>query len=351
MDTILNFLPIFFASLFSSFLLIKGISFLFYKIWIIDNPKKYWYNRAPVPYSTWVIFFINLLILSPFFFEFSQKLLLILFFWFIITFMSFLDDMMDISPKIRLIIQIFIGFIIWLTSIKIWYVSNIFWWVINLETYFVDIFSFKLYIIPILFTIFWYVLIFNSLNWSDWIPWITSWISFISFFILASLWIILFNLDQSLLLKENALFIIKLCLILMWSLLVFWSFDVRTKVLMWDSWTMFLAFMLATLAIISWWKIATVCVVFWIYLIDAFYVISWRIYRWKSPLKKDFTHLHHRLLDLWLSKKTILSIIYFLSLFFWFLALFLQKEWKIWLFFIIAIVVIFMTKVISKFKN
>lgn len=346
-----NFLSIFLVSLVSSFFLIKGISFLFKKYSILDNPKKYGYNRRPVPYSMWIVFFINIFLLSFLFFDFSHKLLLILIFWFIITVISFLDDMIDISPKIRLFVQIIIWFVIWLTSIKIWYISNIFWWIINLETYFFNIFDLKIYIIPIIFTIFWYVLIFNSLNWSDWIPWITSWISFISFFIIFLLWIILFNLDDKVLLKENALFIMKLSLILMWSLAVFWSFDVKIKILMWDSWTMFLAFMLATLAIISWWKIATVCVVFGIYLIDAFYVILWRILRKKSPLRKDFTHLHHRLLDIWLSKNTILSIIYSLSFWFWILALFLQKEWKIWLFWIIFVVVVFMTKVINKFKN
>lgn len=42
---------------------------------------------------------------------------------------------------------------------------------------------------------------------------------------------------------------------------------------MWDSGTMFLGFMLATLAIISGWKIATVLAVFGIYAVDAIYVV------------------------------------------------------------------------------
>jgi len=75
--------------------------------------------------------------------------------------------MLNVSPKIRLCIQILIGAIIGITSIKIGYVSNIFGGVIDLETYFFEIYQFKIYIIPLLFTIAWYVFVFNALNWSD----------------------------------------------------------------------------------------------------------------------------------------------------------------------------------------
>ena len=123
---------------------------------------------------------------------------------------------------------------------------------------------------------------------------------------------------------------------------------------MWDSWTMFLWFMLATLAIIAGWKIATVLVVFWIYSVDAVYVLVKRLLHNKSPLSGDFTHLHHRLLDLWLQKKQVLYLIYSLSLFFWLTALFLDKTWKIIVFCVIIIVVVFINKIVEagiKSKN
>jgi len=113
-----------------------------------------------------------------------------------------------------------------------------------------------------------------------------------------------------------------------------------------DSWTMFLWFMLASLAIISGWKIATVLVVFWVYVVDAVYVIIRRIYNKKSPLSWDFTHLHHRLLDIWLSKKQVLIVIFSLSFIFWVTALFLDKTWKIIVFVIIIFVVIFINEII-----
>jgi UDP-GlcNAc:undecaprenyl-phosphate GlcNAc-1-phosphate transferase len=140
----------------------------------------------------------------------------------------------------------------------------------------------------------------------------------------------------------------KTCLILIWILLPFWRFDFSGKILMWDSWTMFLGFMLATLAIIAGWKIATVLVVFWIYSVDAVYVIIRRLWKKKNPLKWDFTHLHHRLLDIWLTKKEVLFSIYILSFLFWLTALFLDKTWKIIVFGIIVVIVIFINKIIEK---
>ena len=77
----------------------------------------------------------------------------------------------------------------------------------------------------------------------------------------------------------------KITLILLGILIPFWFFDMQEKILMGDSGTMFLGFMLATIAIISGGKIATVLVVFGIYAVDALYVVIRRIMRRKNPLK------------------------------------------------------------------
>jgi UDP-GlcNAc:undecaprenyl-phosphate GlcNAc-1-phosphate transferase len=344
---ILEYLLIFWISIISSLILILGFSKLFYKLKILDNPKKYWLKRKPIPYSMWVVFFISFFLISFFFIDYNYKLWLIWIFWFLITAISYIDDRANVSAKIRLIFQIIIWAIIWITSIKIWYISNIFWWIANLETHYIEIFNHTIYLIPLFFTILWYVFIFNTLNWTDWIQWNTSWLSIISFFILFLLWIILFNKDNTELLLKNAEFIMWISIILVWIIIPFWWFDVNEKILMWDSGTMFLWFMLATLAIIAWWKIATVLVVFWIYSVDAIYVIIKRLLNKKNPLEWDFTHLHHRLLDIWLSKNKVLALVYSLSFLFWLTALFLDKTWKIIVFLIIVVVVVFINKIVE----
>jgi len=342
-----------------SFLLSIALSFfiilitikLFYSLSILDNPKKYNKKRLPIPYSVWVVFFLVFFIVSYIFVEYNYKLWLIWVFWFFITSISFLDDLLNISPKIRLLFQIIVWLIIWITSIKIWYISNIFWGVINLETYFIEIYGLTIYLIPLLFTVVWYVFIFNAFNWSDWIKWNTSGISIISFLILFLLWVILFNSDNYEWWIENAQFIMNISVILVWTLIPFWYFDIKEKVLMWDSWTMFLGFMLATLAIISGGKIATVLVVFWIYAVDAIYVLILRLIKKRSIFSWDFTHIHHRLLKIWLKQKEVLLLIYSLSFFFWLTALFLDKAWKLIVFLIIVVIVVFINKIVETIKK
>ena len=347
----LELLITFLSSLFLSYSFIILFSRLFHKLDIVDNPKKYWKKRKPIPYSMWVLFFLVFIIVSYFMVEHSYKLYLLWFFWWIITAISFVDDRLNVSAKIRLVLQIAIWAVIWITSIKIGYVSNIFWGILNLETYHFEIFNQIVYIIPLIFTIIWYVFVFNAINWTDWIEWNTSGLWIISFFILFLLGIILFYRDDNNELLKNSVFIMQLSLILVWILIPFWYFDVREKILMWDSWTMFLWFMLASLAIISGWKIATVLVVFGIYTVDAIYVILRRIYNKKSPLSWDYTHLHHRLLNIWLTRFQVLGIIYSLSFFFWVTALFLDRTWKIITFVIIIFVVIFINEIVFMMKN
>ena len=338
---------IFATSFIVSLLFILLFIKLFYKFWILDNPAKYKLKRKPIPYSMGVVFFCVLFLVSFFTMEHTYKLILVWIFGFVITVVSFFDDRMNLSPKIRLIIQIIIGAVIWITSIKIGYISNIFWWILELETYHITLFSHTIYLIPLLFTIIWYVFVFNALNWTDGISWNTSGLSIVSFFILFLLGMILFARDNYIWWVNNAEFIMKMSVILCGSLIPFWYFDVRQKILMGDSGTMFLGFMLATLAIIAGGKVATVLVVFWIYSVDAIYVIINRILHKKNPLKWDFTHLHHRLKDIGLSHYQILGLVYGLSLLFWVTALFLSREWKIVVFVVIVFVVVFINKIIK----
>ena len=348
----LQYLLIFWISILISLGFILWFKKIFYNFWILDNPEKYQLERKPIPYSMGIVLFISFFIVSYFSVEYSYKLWLIWVFWFFITTISFMDDLINLSPKIRLIIQIIIGAIIWITSIKIGYISNIFGGIINLETYYFTLFEYTIYITPLVFTILWYVFIFNALNWTDGVSGNTWWLSIISFLILFFLWVILFYQDDYVGGLINADFIRKISLILVWILIPFWFFDVKQKILMWDSGTMFLGFMLATLAIIAWGKIATVLVVFGIYSVDAIYVVARRIINKKNPLKWDFTHLHHRLKDIWLTDKQVLSLVYSLSFFFWLTALFLDKAWKVIVFWIIVVIVIFINKIVEiPFKN
>jgi len=349
---------LFWISLISTSVIIFLFDRLFRKIWLMDHPERYpheW-NRKPIPYWMWIILFLNFLLLSLSFLDiWYKKLIIILVFGAIITLVSFIDDMdtIDISPFrvppiLRLIMQIWIWAIIWITSIKIWYISNIFGWVINLSQYFLQWWEYKIYIIPLFFTILWYVLVFNSINWSDSIPWLTSWLVGTSLIVILVLTVKLYFSDIVEVSRENGEFVLLILALIIPSLLIFWIFDVQKKFLIWDSGTMFLAFLIATLAIISWWKIATVATVLGMYIIDSFYVILMRLYHKKNPLKWDtIHHLHFRLAKLGFSQVFIRNLVYSLSFMFWISAIFLDKFWKMMIFFIMVIIVFFVTKILS----
>ncbi|MBW7954436.1 undecaprenyl/decaprenyl-phosphate alpha-N-acetylglucosaminyl 1-phosphate transferase [Candidatus Gracilibacteria bacterium] len=339
---------IFFVSILLSTIFVYITKKLFYKLKILDNPTKYGHKRDPIPHSMGVIFVVLFFILSFFLIEHTQKLYLLWGFGLLITFVSFIDDFYFLSPKLRLLIQIIIAGIIGITSIKVGYISNIFGGVIDLNEYFLQFGDFKIYLISFLFTIFWYVFIFNSLNWSDGIVGNTAGISIISFFVIFLLGLKLYFLDNYIGGKENALFIMNLSIILIGVLIPFFIGNIKEKFLMGDSGTMFLGFILASLAIISGGKIGSVLVVFGIYAIDALYVIFKRISIGKNPLLGDNLHIHYRLLDAGLSKMQTLSIIYIFSFIFGICSLFLDKGGKIILLVIITFFVIFIPQIIKK---
>lgn len=142
MSFLLQTFIIFIISFLLSPFLLKGISFVFRKWRFLDRPHLYKTEkgRAPAPYGVGIIIIIMLLIFLPFFylyFDFSQilerRFHIVLILGVILASVSFLDDMdtigkspLKIPPLFRLMMQILIGLVIGLTSIKISYVSGLF---------------------------------------------------------------------------------------------------------------------------------------------------------------------------------------------------------------------------------
>jgi UDP-N-acetylmuramyl pentapeptide phosphotransferase/UDP-N-acetylglucosamine-1-phosphate transferase len=73
----LNIFITFIVSTILSYIFILIFQNLFYKLNIVDNPKKYGKKREPVVYSMGVIFFIVFFIVSYLFIEHNYKLYLL----------------------------------------------------------------------------------------------------------------------------------------------------------------------------------------------------------------------------------------------------------------------------------
>lgn len=334
----------------------------FKKMRVLDHPERYEHekHRQPIPYSLGIILFIGFLLLSAVFFDFwYTKLLIILLFGWLVSVVSFLDDMetislskIHISPAFRLWMQVLVGILVGATSIKIGYVSGLFGDIISLTNLGFNLWPFHVYPIPLLFTVVWYVLVFNAINWSDGLPWIASGFSLVTLLILAVLTLKLYFIDPSGSSQENSVFVLKNLSILIPSVAILAYLDSTRKLIIGDSGTMFLAFMIATLSIISGGKIATVATVLGLYLVDAMYVIFARLKSGKNPLKGDrIHHLHFRLLKLGLSPAFIRTGIFILSFLFGMAVIFLDRTGKIILFVIIVVMSVLFSKILSKIKK
>ncbi|MEK7524282.1 MAG: MraY family glycosyltransferase, partial [Patescibacteria group bacterium] len=152
----------------------------------------------------------------------------------------------------------------------------------------------------------WLVIMMNVMNWLDGIPGLASGISTIAQF---SLFVL--SLQQFHLVDQSAL--ITLSSVLAASTLAFLIFDFHPpKILMGDTGSMFLGFMLGVLSILSGGKLATALLIMGFPVFDAIWVTIRRVLRGTSPLKGDHSHFHHRLLKVGLSERKALIFNYLL---------------------------------------
>ena len=159
--------------------------------------------------------------------------------------------------------------------------------------------------LPIVFTVIWIVGMINSINFIDGLDGLSSGIGFIAAVTLGvlSLTVQVGPLGQP--------FIAVLCFILAGALLGFlrWNFH-PAVIFQGTSGVMFLGFTLAILAILGTAKVVVALLVLGVPIIDTFWVIVRRISRRRSPFSPDRGHIHHRLLDLGLSHRSTVLLIY-----------------------------------------
>ncbi|AKM82114.1 TPA: undecaprenyl/decaprenyl-phosphate alpha-N-acetylglucosaminyl 1-phosphate transferase [Candidatus Berkelbacteria bacterium] len=185
-----------------------------------------------------------------------------------------------------------------------------------------------------LLTVFWIVLMINTMNFLDGLDGLASGVSLIA-------GIAIFFLSLSLGQPAAAL------LAIIFSGAVFgflpWNFN-PAKIFMGDSGSMFLGYMLGVLSVISGGKLATAFLVLGIPLLDVVWVVLRRLTHGKSPFVADRMHLHHRLLAIGFSQRQAVVILYFAAAAFGVVAVLSGTEEKIqalfWLLGIMAILII-----------
>lgn len=305
--------------------LTMGAIKLFPKFGLLDRPEKYGLTRKPIPYYGGLILFVVFFVSSFLFLDFDQRFLGVVLAGGLIVAVSFWDDYRPVNPWIRLGVQIFAALLLLLFGVGISEIRNPFGGFLNLETTQLFLpFGLRLPLLGALFTVFWVVLITNTMNFLDGLNGLASGVSAIGFTIL----FVLSVKPAFHLIDQSAFAVISLILAI--STFTFLLFEFApAKILMGDTGSMFLGFMLATMGIFSGGKIATAFLVLGFPILDAFWVIFRRIFSGQSPLKGDLRHLHHRFLKAGFTERQTLLIIYLICVIFGGIALFLETFEKI----------------------
>jgi len=165
-------------------------------------------------------------------------------------------------------------------------------------------------------TVFWIVGMINSINWIDGLDGLSSGVSFIAAVTLGII---------SLTTQVGQPLIAVLCFALAGALLGFlrWNFH-PASIFAGTSGVQFVGYTLAVLAILGTAKVAVALLVLGVPIIDTFWIIVRRVSHGRSPFAPDRSHIHHRLLDLGLSHRQTVLVIYGICLILAVLALLLS---------------------------
>ncbi|MBS3969450.1 MAG: undecaprenyl/decaprenyl-phosphate alpha-N-acetylglucosaminyl 1-phosphate transferase [Clostridia bacterium] len=218
----------------------------------------------------------------------------------IIVLLGIADDIKGLSPKVKLAGQTLAALVVVLFGVKVSILTNPFADVLFLE-------NFKL---AIPFTVLWIVGVTNAVNLIDGLDGLaagTSGIAAVTIGVVAFL--------------EGHLAVAVLAIILAASVFGFLPFNFNpAKIFMGDTGSMFLGFTLSVLAVVGLTKSTTVISVFipvvilGIPIFDTMYAITRRFLNGTPIFQADKEHLHHQLLNMGLTHKQTVLVIYAVNL-------------------------------------
>ncbi len=208
------------------------------------------------------------------------------------TVIGAIDDRFDLRARWQLLGQLVLAGVAALAGILVSFISNPFG---PGNINFGDT-------IALVFTVVWIVGMINSLNFIDGLDGLSSGIALIAAVTLGVL---------SLTVQVNQPIVAILCFVLAGGLLGFlrWNFY-PAVIFQGTAGVMFLGYVLGVLAILGSAKIVVALLVLAVPIIDTFWVIVRRLSSGRSPFSPDRGHIHHRLLDVGLSHRSTVLLIY-----------------------------------------
>ncbi|GAC1644245.1 MAG: MraY family glycosyltransferase [Herpetosiphon sp.] len=157
--------------------------------------------------------------------------------------------------------------------------------------------------LAVAFTVFWIVGMTNTVNWIDGLDGLAAGVTLIAALILAI---------HTFLLHQYTLVILPVILVAMCAGFLPANFH-PARIFMGDGGAMLLGYILAITAIIGGAKLASALLVMGIPILDVAWLITSRLWSGRGAMHSDRLHLHHRLYDLGLSQRQVVSFYYAVS--------------------------------------
>lgn len=257
-----------------------------------------------------------------------------------------LDDLYDISPKLRLFTNILAALAIVASGIGISYISNPFGGIIDLSFLKYNFVLFgqphSIWIISDLLAIIWITWCTNIVGWSTGVDGQLP-----GFTVISALFIGFLGMRFSGDISQWP--VIILALALAGSYLGFLPYNIFPQSIMPGySGKSLAGLLLAVLSILSGAKLATLILILGIPMIDAVFVIVKRLQNHKSIFKSDNNHLHHTLLEFGWTRSQIAFFYWGISLILGSISLFLNSSQKFYTFIGIFILLFFFSWKLSR---
>ncbi|MFA5025131.1 MAG: MraY family glycosyltransferase [Candidatus Shapirobacteria bacterium] len=291
--------------------------------------------KAIVPRGGGLSIFISVFLTSLIFLPLDKHLLGILLASLFALVIGLLDDVKDISPTFRLLTNVMTALIVVASGIGIAYLSNPFGGVINLsqpQIHFSFLGNHSIWVLADILAVFWIVWCMNFVGWASGVEGQLP--GFVS---ISAIFIGILALKYSGDTTQWPVIVLAFAVAGAYLGFLPWNFYPQ-KIMPGYSGKSLAGLLLAILSILSGAKLATLIFLLGIPMLDAIFVLLFRLYHHKSPFKSDNNHLHHQLLKLGWGRRRISVFYWSLSLMLGIISLFLNSQQKFYVFIGLAIV-------------
>lgn len=247
-----------------------------------------------------------------------------------------LDDKYGLPVWIKIILPIFAAGIVVSAGVGVNFITNPMGGVIRLDATKLTLFNWQgvpyyLNVWADLFTVAWLTLLMYSTKLLDGLDGLVTGVTAIGAGVLFFL-----SLSAVVLQFDTALLAIIVSASFIGFLPHNWNL---ARIFLGDSGSLLAGYTLGVIAIIAGGKIATTALVLGLPVIDAIWVVAYRVF-WlkKSPFSADRQHLHYRLLDTGFTVKQVVVMFYIISLAFGMYALFMETSGKVITFALLSII-------------